>query len=262
MFASVIFGIACILMPLVAYLIINDTWELPLPLLGFNFRPWRLFMVAIGLPSLMCGIALIFLPESPNFVLSLGKQSETAAILQWMFLANGGNPAKIPQIGTICEEAESIELRQRRESHTGNVVSAMFSSMWSQTVPLFRGKYLRSTLVASAMQFGNLINTNGMYMWFPDTVNRVMHYVQMNPNQTATICQVLAATRTLHVNESSSALPALGDNKSCVIHMETETFSYTFALEILYAVGFACIASVIKYFGNFSVLGELLLKRK
>lgn len=245
-------------MPLVGYLILNDTWEVPLPVLGFAFRPWRLFMLAIGFPSLLCGIALVYLPESPNFVLSLGKQSDTVAILQWMFLKNGGNPEKMPQIGTICEESESIELRERREALVRNGLVEILGSMWSQTVPLFQGKYLRSTLVASAMQFGNLLNTNGMYMWYPETVNRVIHFVQSNPNQTATICQVLAATRLVAMNASEVVFS--GEDRTCQVVMETETFSYTIALEILYAVGFACIASVIKYLGNFTVLGEYLQK--
>lgn len=258
MFGSVVFGIACVIMPLVGWLILNDTWELPLPLLGFTFRPWRLFMLAIGCPSLLCGIALIFLPESPNFVLSLGKQSDTVAILQWMFLKNGGDPKAVPQIGTICEESESIELRERRESLVGHGVGAICSSMWSQTVPLFRGTYLRSTLVASAMQFGNLINANGMYMFFPDTVNRVTHFVEMNPNQAATICQVLVATRALPLN-GTAGISSESDGGSCAVVLETETFGYTIGLEILYAVGFAGIASVIKYLGNFPVLGKFLL---
>lgn len=300
MLASVIFGIACMLMPLIAWAIINDTWTTaPIPLIGIVYRPWRFFLIAIGMPSLVSALALLPVPESPKFILSMGKQSDAIAVLRWMHAANRGfgnrNGAEMPPIRRICEEAESVALRERRERYAGGGCASVLRSMWSQTAPLFRGVYLRTTLLASAMQFGNYVNTNGMYMWFPDTVNRVVEYTQRNPGTTATVCQILrwsstaaGASAEAHAAANATAIPALewmlngtagvqtmlrevvATTDDAVVAVpgncdgggiENEAFSYTFLLEILYAVGFAVIALVIVHVGKCTILGMLLLKR-
>lgn len=268
MFASVVFGTACLLMPVIAWAIINETWSLPLPWLGIEYRPWRFFMVAIALPSLLCALALLPLPESPKFVLSMGKQRETVAVLQWMYRVNvgGSRRGRPPAPLRIAEEAESIELRERRERFAGGGVRSVLRSMWSQTTPLFRGVYLRSTLIASAMQFGNYMNTNGMYMWFPDTVNRVIEFVRHEPNASASVCEILRWSAGQQQLEQLALLQRANATEMAAVaaaacggggNLETETFSYTFGLEAGYSVGFALIALIITRVGKCTILGEL-----
>ncbi|XP_047739462.1 synaptic vesicle glycoprotein 2B, partial [Hyalella azteca] len=61
---------------------------------SFSFSSWRLFLVICALPSLSIGIWLIWLPESPMFLLLQLKNSEALAVLQRMFAANTGRLAK------------------------------------------------------------------------------------------------------------------------------------------------------------------------
>lgn len=70
MLASVIFGVACLILPIMAWLIINQKWSFVIPLIDVTYKPWRLFLLCCGLPSLICGIAMIFCPESPKFTFS------------------------------------------------------------------------------------------------------------------------------------------------------------------------------------------------
>jgi MFS family permease len=70
MMASVIFGVACLILPLMAWLIINQKWNFLIPLIDVNYRPWRLFLMCCGLPSFICGTSMIFYPESPKFTFS------------------------------------------------------------------------------------------------------------------------------------------------------------------------------------------------
>lgn len=75
MMASVIFGVACLILPLMAWLIINQKWNFIVPLIDVNYRPWRLFLLCCGLPSLICGISMIFYPESPKFTFSQVREN-------------------------------------------------------------------------------------------------------------------------------------------------------------------------------------------
>lgn len=73
MMASVIFGVSCLVLPVMAWLIINQKWNFLIPFIGVTYKPWRLFLLCCGLPSLICGITMIFYPESPKFTFSQVK---------------------------------------------------------------------------------------------------------------------------------------------------------------------------------------------
>lgn len=70
MFSSVIFGAFSLFLPIVAMLIINQQWSFFIPVLQVTYKPWRFFLLACGLPSLISGLSLIFFPESPKFTFS------------------------------------------------------------------------------------------------------------------------------------------------------------------------------------------------
>jgi len=70
MIASIIFGIISTAFPVTAYFVINQNWKLTIGFLSLEYKPWRLFVLLCGVPSLICGIAMIFLPESPKFCFS------------------------------------------------------------------------------------------------------------------------------------------------------------------------------------------------
>lgn len=70
MAASVVFGLFCMYLPLQAWFVINQKWSFVIPILQVTYKPWRLFLMACGFPSLFCGIALIFFPESPKYTFS------------------------------------------------------------------------------------------------------------------------------------------------------------------------------------------------
>lgn len=70
MIASLVFGIISTAFPMTAYFVINQNWKLAVGFLNFEYKPWRLFVLMCGIPSLICGISFIFLPESPKFCFS------------------------------------------------------------------------------------------------------------------------------------------------------------------------------------------------
>lgn len=210
--ASVIFGITCVLLPVLAWLVINQSWELYIPYLNVMYRPWRLFLVVCGLPSLICGLALIKIPESPKFVLSQGKQAETIAILQRIHRINNGKLTEPLVIPSIIEELESIALRERNEQNKHDSWY-IFRSMWTQTIPLFRQPNLKRTFIACTLQFGIYVTSNGMYMWFPEILNRVADFMDRNPDHYIGLCEILEITKT---------------NLTAVIHQnETKVYTYT-----------------------------------
>jgi MFS transporter, VNT family, synaptic vesicle glycoprotein 2 len=62
-------------------LLLNRKFSLPIPWLNIDYKPWRAYLLACGLPSLVCGIALMFFPESPKFLFSKVSEEEIGELL-------------------------------------------------------------------------------------------------------------------------------------------------------------------------------------
>lgn len=193
MCASVIFGLFCILLPGIAWLVINQDWHFYIPIIDIVFKPWRLFLVVCGLPGLVSSIAFFFLPESPKFVLGQGNQDKTISILQKVNRWNNHDAQPI-EITEIYEEWESIENRRKKLENSKSSFS-LLKSMWSQTAPLFMASHLKTTFLACFIQFNIFVTSNGMYMWFPDILNRIAANVNENPGEKISLCNILYMTR-------------------------------------------------------------------
>lgn len=59
------------------------------------YKPWRLFILINSLILGFDSFAMIFLPESPKFLLAMDKPKETLNILQKMYALNTGNPLEV-----------------------------------------------------------------------------------------------------------------------------------------------------------------------
>lgn len=88
--SAFIFAIGAMILPMIAFLVINQDWVLSLTFLGIDYKPWRLFIIVCGIPGFLCGLSLFILPESPKFLLAIGEESKAIEVLQKMHRWNGG----------------------------------------------------------------------------------------------------------------------------------------------------------------------------
>lgn len=103
-----IFGIGAILLPAIAWLVINQEWSFFIPFINITYKPWRLFLVVCGIPGFICSIWLLNMPESPKFLLSKGKDEETLAILQRIFHANTGKSVTEYPVSMLYKRKKKI----------------------------------------------------------------------------------------------------------------------------------------------------------
>lgn len=196
--ASVIFGVLCVIMPVVAWAVINLEWQFNVPLINITYKPWRLFLVICSLPGLFAFFILMFLPESPKFVLGQGNQMETHKILQKMHRMNNGTDSTL-ELFEIYEEPESIEHRQLiLESQASRF--PLLASVWQQTVPLFKGKLLRPTLLICIVQFTVFYTCEGFNIFYTDIINKMAGVIDDLVYQRVMMCDIIH----MKVNETSS----------------------------------------------------------
>ncbi len=58
-------------------------------LFGFIYTPWRLYIFVTSLINVIAFIMLLYPPESPKFMLAMGKPNEALKILSKVYQANG-----------------------------------------------------------------------------------------------------------------------------------------------------------------------------
>lgn len=213
MYASVIYGLFTILLPGIAWLVINQDWSLPIPFFDYVYKPWRLYIVVCAMPSLLCSLAFLFLPESPKFVLGQGNQAEAIKILEQINRWNSGTAAEPLNIREIFDETAS-------DDPNSDKPKSLWSSVWIQTAPLFMKPYLKTTILICFIQFVLFAGSNGMYMWFPNILNRIATNELAHPGERVDMCEIVYRTRP-----NISALLHEGGTSPevCVLHVRLST---------------------------------------
>lgn len=264
MFASIILGAFTLVLPLVAWVVIDQDWIFDFPSIGFTYKPWRLFIVGCSIPSLISFIILCILPESPKFVLSQGNQAETIEILKMMHRWNCRKRDGLANIHEVYDEQkEGDETEVVRKKN-------LFAAVWFQTKPLFMPPHLKTTVLLSILKFIEFAGTNGVYLWIPEVLNRLATNEKHFPGERIRVCDVVYRYRpnVTYTNSEvvfspevkfhiwcSDALPHLHLHfQSCVTKFEVETYEQTLLLEVFYTLSFVVQALLINRIGKFPLL--------
>uniref|UniRef100_A0A182MMF2 Major facilitator superfamily (MFS) profile domain-containing protein n=1 Tax=Anopheles culicifacies TaxID=139723 RepID=A0A182MMF2_9DIPT len=251
--ASFVFGVGSILLPLIAWSIINQEWEFTIPVLNVIYRPWRLFLVVCSLPSLISALALLRVPESPKYLLSRGREAETVAILHRMYRWNSSRRDPPLVLTGVLQETEAEQTKVRREEAANSKsVVGLLKQMWQQTAPLFMGTYLRRTVIICVLQFGIYLTSSGMYMFFPDILNRIAEQ-QSKGVERITTCNAVYATR-IDIRELVKPTNGTARPDLCHQKLDISAYEHSFVLEAIYAIGFAVIGLVINAVGRLPIL--------
>lgn len=185
---SVLSGAFSILIPMAAWFIINQRWELDVPSINFTYRPWRLLFIVCAVPEIVSVLMLLFMPESPKFLLDKGKHESVYEILKRMNRWNNGK----------CSELESLEVAQEPTENQQQISHerssqrfAYLNTVWNQTVPLFKRPLLRSTGLVCFVQFSILYIAQGMNVFTPDILNKMAINSPSLVNQRNMMCDTI-----------------------------------------------------------------------
>ncbi|XP_078540220.1 synaptic vesicle glycoprotein 2B [Lissotriton helveticus] len=146
---------------------------------NYHFHSWRVFVVICALPCIASVIALKFMPESPRFLLEMGKHDEAWMILKRVHDTNmraKGEPEKVftvAHIKTPKQMDEFIEI----QSSTGTWIQRGFvrftttvKQIWENTLFCFAGQYRRNTVFLAIVWFTMAFSYYGLTVWFPDMI--------------------------------------------------------------------------------------------
>lgn len=79
--------------PLLGLLILTQSFEIHI--FGFSYTPWRVFIFVGSLISGTSAVCLFLLPESPKFMLAVGKKKDAIQILRKMYASSTGEAMEV-----------------------------------------------------------------------------------------------------------------------------------------------------------------------
>lgn len=82
-----------IFLPLLAWLTIPLNLEFYI--YDLKFLSWRLYLIGGSILNILIFILVCYLPESPKFLLSMGKKNEALNVLRRMYASNTGHSKEV-----------------------------------------------------------------------------------------------------------------------------------------------------------------------
>lgn len=187
--AAAIFCISYITAPMMAWAVINQNWQFHVPIIDVMYKPWRLYFIICSSPEIIAALVLLFVPESPKFVLGQGHKMEAYKILEKINRWNNGQKSTL-ELFEIVEENESIENRQRildcKQSRF-----PLLKSIWIQTAPLFKPPHFYSIVLVCTIQFCTYITCNGLFMFFAQIINKMATSLDSFVDERMMMCDII-----------------------------------------------------------------------
>ncbi|XP_018335045.1 synaptic vesicle glycoprotein 2B [Agrilus planipennis] len=156
----------------------------------FKYNSWRIFLFICSLPSFIVAALLLFLPESPKFLLSRGRTDEALSIFRRIYKMNTGNPKEsYPVKHLILDEMDNQEVYVKPTSFLQKY-EGMVSDILDNSKQLFVSPILKLTFISITINFTFHIGYYGLMMWFPELFTRFDEYSRAHPGVEASVCIV------------------------------------------------------------------------
>lgn len=235
------YAVFCFWNPIFASIIINQDWIIYIKAFDLLFKPWRLFLIVCGLPSVICGVVMLFMPESPKFTFSNGEEQKTLQILEGMYTCNSGKSREYFDVISLSKDEDDEENNENKSNN-------FFRFVWTQTVPLFKRPHLKNLLTVCFIQFCIFNSSNGFWTFFPEIINKISLWSIDSTHVSSTICQILDDTKNVLMSNSTF----------CVTKLETSAYENLFILNCFYFFGWLFIALCINRLGKLIIIVTLL----
>lgn len=149
---------------------------------GFKYNSWRIFVAICALPAGIVTIALMFMPESPKYLLAKGREYEALKVFQSIFAKNtGADPSEYPILHVRVER----NARQRMNLEESSLVQ-----VWNNTCILFKKPLLYVALMMLYINFAIQFGYYGLWLWFPELFNKLDIFYKENPGASKTVCEI------------------------------------------------------------------------
>ncbi|XP_044761381.1 synaptic vesicle glycoprotein 2B-like isoform X2 [Coccinella septempunctata] len=238
MVLGIIFSAGTICLPLLAAVILPE--EIDVVLFGyFRMHSWNILLLVSSVPPLLGGIVFFFLPESPKFLMSIGRNEEAMKVMQKVYTLNTGKPAETYPIKKLIEERKPKENDAEVEVVETNSKKT-FSRGFSQVKPLFIPPLLQKILLVCLLQMMQMMSLNTLRLWLPQLFQAINDYEYYNNGTSADLCTMLETIRPKNVTTSGE----------CVVNTNIKVYVNAMIVSTVTLLGYIVAGSLINYLGK------------
>nr|CAI5835076.1 unnamed protein product [Callosobruchus analis] len=174
MIVGFIFSIGNLLLPILALAIFPI--KINLQLGDWVFHSWNVYLLICSLPPLISGVAFMFLPESPKFLMTVGKNDKALKIFRHVYHLNTGKLEETYPITELVEENRNSRDNTNTKDPTG--------------------------------RFG----LNTLRLWLPQLYQAINDYQYYSTSNKTTLCDMLEVFQKHNESKSSSPCEVNMDN--------------------------------------------------
>ncbi|XP_017083587.2 synaptic vesicle glycoprotein 2A [Drosophila eugracilis] len=238
---SVSFG--SMILPLLAYAL------MPVPIsfkvATLEFRTWQVFLAITAVPSLLCGLLHIFLPESPKFLMSQGNYRKALDSLQRIYKMNKRKSKEEYPIKRLTDPTpdRSADLDGTGRSSTVKErfsrAKGKFGEGLRQLKPMFSKPYLAISLLVYCLHFCQIMCVNSVRLWLPQIFATMNSMESMGANDTS-MCAVLEHNAlAVSMNEEAK-------KRECALHHDRDSYLDNIIVAGIGLVGFLLIFPLLR----------------
>nr|QHN70671.1 MFS transporter 3 [Limenitis arthemis astyanax] len=230
---SVFISFSFMILPGLAWLIIPYKWEFSI--FGFIMVPWRVFIWSWCAPGLIAALALLWLPESPRYLLATRGPDEALPVLAKMYAFNKGNKGLNFPVERII---------------TGNteITKSGFVGALKNITLLFRPPLLKCVLISHTLMFAVFMLSSGLYVWVPDILNSILQ----SSGEETTICHIIHQKFEVARNVSLST-------ESCHTEVAVRVFPISMGMGGVFAVTYLAIGVFIGRIGRKTLYSSIMI---
>nr|XP_040223800.2 uncharacterized protein LOC120950102 [Anopheles coluzzii] len=291
---GVFYSAANMLLPALAWLIIPQSWNLIIGDGVLEIHSWQIFLAVSCLPGVLSGISVMFLPESPKFLMSKGQNERALAIFRRLYAINTRDQQEFP-IRVLVDELSPVsgpivpasgkQASSKPTTHPSPAAAAAAPSGlgegFRQLGIMFRKPHLTNACLVYGIQFGILLGLNTFRLWVPQLftiIEEFEHEQHLLPDglaSQATLCEMLAykvnkteqlqqqwlerdVSRALH-GPDPVAMEPLDDVLMCTPTTEGRVYLYSLIIGCVGIGAYAVTTVMINSIGNRNILTYGLL---
>ncbi|XP_047993212.1 synaptic vesicle glycoprotein 2B-like [Leguminivora glycinivorella] len=189
-----------ILCALVAWGVLTQPWDFVIIQGYLELHPWNIYLYTTAITSLIATLLYMHLPESPKFLLTLGKEAEALEVIKRMYHENSGQPKYTFPITSF--NASGVHFTPESISIKKQITNALL-----QSKELFRRPLIFTLLLFASSSFVNLFAYSALRLWFPQISTIIENHQSKHGGETDQFCVMIDGyTSELAKNVSLAAV--------------------------------------------------------
>ncbi|KAL0112813.1 hypothetical protein PUN28_012225 [Cardiocondyla obscurior] len=159
--AGFLFAVANIVPAALGIIILPLDWHIDI--LGQDYDSWRIYLLICSIPPVVGLITATMLPESPKYLMAIGRSDAALKLLRRMYCMNTRQPADTFPIKALFVRQKTQLARPVLQAS----LERMRVSLYNTKQLLTTAAHLPAFCFVSFLQFGSMLGFNTMRLWVP-----------------------------------------------------------------------------------------------